>query len=195
MSDYEYDVFISYRRAGGSFKWLMNNFHPRLVDCLADQLPHEPRVFLARQMERGVFWPQELEHALLHAKVLVSIYTPMYFQSAWCMAEWKTMREREKLLGLGTPERSRGLIYPILFSDSENFPEEARYRSWWDFKPWAMPDPVYQETKEWIGFHRQVEGVAIELARLLPRVPPWQPDWPVERPEPALPPHVPLPRF
>jgi hypothetical protein len=195
VSGYKHDVFISYQRSGNSFMWVRNHFYPRLKACLEDQLAYQPSVFIDKGMDRGVYWPHQLEDALLRTKILVAIYSPRYFGSEWCVAEWESMRLREERLGLTGRDRSQGLIYPILFSDSDNFPAEARYRSWWDFKKWAVPDPVYQETREWPEFHRQVEAVAIDLAKLLPQVPPWQPDWPVTRPEPALPPPVPLPRF
>jgi hypothetical protein len=195
VSGYEFDVFISYSRGGNAFKWVRNHFHPRLTDCLADQLPRRPNVFIDKEMEKGNHWPTLLEDALRRSKILVAVYAPPYFQSRWCTAEWQSMRRREELLGLTEPGRTQGLIYPILFADSENFPPEARYRSWWDFKQWAYPDPVFQETRGWLEFHEQVVAVATDLARLLPQVPDWRPDWPVDRPEPPLPPPVPLPRF
>jgi hypothetical protein len=195
VSGYEFDVFISYSRGGNSFKWVRNHFYPRLLDCLGDQLAQAPTVFLDEEMEPGVHWPSRLENALLRTKILITIFTPPYFRSRWCMAEWQSMRDRERLLGLTGRDRAQGLIYPILYSDSESFPDDARERTWWDFKRWAVPDLVYQETREWPEFHRQVEAVAMDLAKLLPQVPDWQADWPIDRPEPALPPPVPLPRF
>jgi TIR domain len=195
VSGYEYDVFISYSRGGNAFKWVRNHFHPRLVDCLGDQLDKPPAVFLDREMERGVHWPTRLENALRGSKILIAVYTPPYFRSRWCMAEWQSMRDREESLGLTARSKAQGLIVPILYSDSDNFPPEARERSWFDFKQWAVPDPVYQETREWPEFHRKVEAVAIDLAKLLPQVPDWQPGWPVNRPDPPLPPPVQLPRF
>jgi hypothetical protein len=111
------------------------------------------------------------------------------------MAEWTSMRDREKQLGIADGDRPQGLIYPILFSDSESFPDEARYRSWVDFKPWNVPDLVLQGSPDWIGFHRQVTALAIDLARLLPQVPDWQSGWPIDRPNPPLRPPARIPRF
>jgi hypothetical protein len=125
----------------------------------------------------------------------VPIYSAQYFQSHWCLAEWHSMADREELFGLSTLDRPQGLMYPILFADSENFPDFARTRSWRDLKEWNVPDLVYQQTAEWPSFHRQVESIAIELAGLLPRVPDWQPDWPVRQPEPPLPTPARMPSF
>ncbi|MDQ3789983.1 MAG: toll/interleukin-1 receptor domain-containing protein [Actinomycetota bacterium] len=189
MSDYEFDVFISYRREGNPYKWVRNHFHPRLKDHLADHLRHDPKVFIDEGMEVGSVWPDQLEDALKRTRILVPVCSPQYFRSRWCLAEWHSMAAREKLLG------HSGLIYPVLFSDSDNFPSFARERSWRDLKKWNHPDPVFQQTVRWIDFLQEIEDVAIELSKRLDMVPPWQPDWPTERPDPPMPGMTPLPRF
>ena len=189
MSDYEFDVFISYRREGNPYKWVKHHFFPRLRDCLADHLPEEPRLFIDEAMEVGSVWPDRLEDALRRTRILVPVFSPQYFRSRWCLAEWHSMAAREQLLG------QQGLIYPVLFSDSENFPSFARERSWHDLKKWNKPDLVFQQTIRWIDFVEEIENVAIKLAQRLAKVPPWKPDWPIERPDPPMPGMTPLPRF
>lgn len=196
MSGYKFDVFISYSRRGSVQKWLLNHFHDKLLECLADQFAPTPRVYMDRTMSRAVHWPSNLQDALRHSKIMVQLLTPHYFASPWCMAELCSMQEREKLLGLAGPGISQGLIYPILYSDSDNFPIEHRERSWVDFKEFANPDPVYQQTAEFTLFHRRVTELASDLVQLVRQVPDWQPDWPiVEKPEPVIIPPPPLPRF
>ncbi|NUT48578.1 MAG: toll/interleukin-1 receptor domain-containing protein [Saccharothrix sp.] len=196
MSGYEFDLFISYARRGSVQKWLLNHFHQKLLECLADQWAPTPTVYVDRTMARGVHWPSSLRHALRHSKVMIQLLSPQYFQSKWCLAEWHSMLERERMLGLATAERPQGLLYPILYSDSDNFPLEGKLRSWQNFKALANPDPPYQETREYVEFHREVNRVAGDLVQLLQQVPPWRPDWPdVEPPDPVLPPTPPLPRF
>lgn len=193
---YEFDVFISYSRLGSAPKWLTNHFFPKFRDCLVDQIAPAPKVFLDETMPRGVDWPAELEKALRHSKILLAVLTPPYFESKWCMAELRSMHAREKLLGLASAERPQGLIYPVLYSDSDNFPpEDGLRRSWWDFKDLAVPDPIFQDTRDWINFHRRVTDLAQDLVELLKQVPPWRPDWPFERPDPVILPPPPIPRF
>lgn len=189
MSNYEFDVFISYRREGNPHKWVRNHFFPRLKDCLADHLPDDPNVFIDEGMEVGTVWPDRLEEALTRTKILVPVFSPQYFRSRWCLAEWDSMVGRERVLG------RRGLIYPVLFSDSDNFPSFARERSWRDLKKWNRPDPVFQQTVHWIDFLQAVEDIAIDLSGLLAKVPEWQPDWPIARPDPPMPGMTPVPRF
>ncbi|MEU4739155.1 toll/interleukin-1 receptor domain-containing protein [Actinosynnema sp. NPDC023658] len=196
MSGYQFDLFISYARRGSVQQWLLNHFHQKLRDCLADQFAPTPRVYVDKTMPGAVHWPANLRHALRHSKIMVQLLTPQYFRSPWCVAEWKSMLAREEMLGLASPERSQGLIFPILYSDSENFPMEARTRAWRDFKEFAYPDPVYQQTHDFIRFHRRVNELAADLVELLQQVPPWQPDWPdVDTPDPLLLPTAKLPRF
>ncbi|HEX4721407.1 MAG TPA: toll/interleukin-1 receptor domain-containing protein [Pseudonocardiaceae bacterium] len=197
MSGYEFDVFISYSRRGSAQKWLLNHFYPRLQERLADEIAPAPRVFVDKGMERGVDWPYQLEKALHRSKILVAVLSPPYFTSAWCMAELSNMLAREKFLGLASPDRPQGLIYPILYADSINFPDIAELkRSWWDFKGLAIPDMIFQESRDWIPFYRKLTEFAQDLVELLKQVPEWQPDWPaVVRPTPVLLPTPPIPRF
>ncbi|WP_216209210.1 TIR domain-containing protein [Amycolatopsis aidingensis] len=196
MPGYEYDVFISYSNVGSAPKWLVNNFFPKFQDCLADQIAPAPRVFLDRTMHRGVSWPEKLARVLLRSKILIPVLSPPYFESAWCMAEWDSMCERERVLGLAGSDCPQGLIYPILYSDSNNFPEKGTMRAWWDFKDVAMPEAVFQVSPGWSNFHEKVVRFAEDLSELLKQVPDWQPDWPVIRsPQPLLMPPPSIPRF
>jgi TIR domain len=196
VSGYVFDVFISYCRDGSAQRWLMNHFHQKLKECLADQIAPAPRIFVDRSMPKGVSWPSEIAKALRHTKILIPLFTPPYFTSKWCMAEWQTMQAREAVLGLRTDERPQALVYPVLYSDSDNFPEEAKNLSRWDFKKLSTPEPVFQESKDWVLFHHKVTELAEDLVELLKEVPEWQPDWPViEKPNPVLMPPAKIPRF
>lgn len=195
MAGYESDVFISYRRAGNVPTWVHNHFLPKLRSCLSDEIEDDVEVFVDLDIEVGSAWPMRLEKALLRSKLLVAVWSAQYFRSAWCLAEWKSMRAREEALGLGSSDHPDGLIYPILFADSENFPEEALSRSYRDLKKWNCPDRSFQETAEYVEFHREMQKVAGELARRLARVPPWQPGWVVERPPVVAPPPTLLPQL
>jgi len=195
VSGYQFDVFISYIRSGNPHAWMWNHFLSRLRNCLADHLVDEPAVFIDEEMERGTNWPHSLEQALSRTKIMLAVFSPQYFRSRWCVAEWETMVERERLLGLYTRDQPHGLIYPVLFSDSDNFPDYARDRGWRDLKTWNNPDPVFQLTPKFVGFHEQVAQIAEDLAKLLPRVPDWEPGWPAFRPDPPFRLPTPLPKF
>lgn len=186
MTDYEFDLFLSYRRAGSVPQWMRNHFLPVLEDCLADEMPRQPRLFMDDKIETGSYWPAELERALRRTRLLVSVWTPQYFHSPWCRAEWETMLAREETIGLTTVDRPHGLVYPVVFADRENFPDRAKQTQYRDLKQWNHPVPQYRETPDYVGFYQEMRRIAEELVDALGRVPAWQADWPVVRPEDTL---------
>lgn len=189
---YEYDVFISYHRGGGTVPaWVRTHFHPRLQELLDDQLDHQARVFFDATVPTGRRWPSELRNALHRARVLVPVCSPKYFMDEWCLAEWHSMADREELTGMG----KSGLIYPVIFCDSENFPGYAHERKMRDLKVWNQPYQQFQDTVEYLDFHREVERIAVDLAGLIGQAPEWRSDWPVHTPEPEPPRPSQLPRF
>ena len=191
MPGYEFDVFISYRRDGKPYKWVRNHFFPLLTESLDDHLPWDPAVFVDDEMEVGVDWPRRLQEALSRTKILIPVFSAQYFRSPWCMAEWRSMVEREKLLGPGTCR----LIYPILFADSETFPKFARRRSWKDLKAWAFGAPAFSQSKDYLDLEKEVREIASELVTLLRHAPKWQPGWPIRQAKPLMRAPAKLPRF
>jgi TIR domain len=195
VSGYEFDVFLSYSRKGGSPGWVHNHFFPRLRDCLTDEIGYVPNIFIDYQMDPGTVWTADLERSIGRSKILVSVYSPQYFRSDWCVAEWKSMAAREDLLGLASTDLTQGLIVPVLYSDSANFPEYGRDRMWHDMKGLDSPDPMFQQTPDWLHFHKKMRGIAANLAELLAMVPDWQPGWPIVSPDVPIPPTTSFPRW
>ena len=109
LDGYQFDVFVSYRRSGpgNAATWVRNYFHRMLEDCLADELGRTA-VFIDSEVETGAVWPPLLREALARSKILVAVWSPPYFHSPWCLAEWRTMEARERALG-GTAR----LVYPV----------------------------------------------------------------------------------
>lgn len=188
---YEYDVFISYKRRGGNVPgWVSAHFHPMLAGLLDDFLGREPKIFFDGSLRGGAIWPGELRTALLRSRILIAVCSPGYFQDEWCLAEWYSMVDREKLTG--TPPE---LIYPVLFCDSRNFPDWAHERRMQDLKTWNQPYPQFQQSEDYLGFHREMSRIAEELTDLFDLVPQWQPDWPVNTPVPEPARRSRIPRF
>ncbi|GLZ41936.1 toll/interleukin-1 receptor domain-containing protein [Actinokineospora sp. NBRC 105648] len=193
---YEYDVFISYQREGNLIPaWVRTHLYPRLLEVLHDNLDRDVKVFFDEKLPGGVKVPSALRSALQRTRVLLAVCSPRYFLNEWCLAEWHSMARREEMVGMTSSEQSHGLIYPVIFCDSENFPNYAHERRLQDLKTWNLPYPQFQDTVEYLGFHREVQRIAEELVDLLERVPEWRPDWPVDTPEPGPPTTPKLPRF
>ena len=182
MSGYEFDLFLSYRRGGTVPDWVHNHLYPMLLDCLTDELSRTPSIFLDSTMETSVHWPSGLERALRRSRLLLPVWSPQYFTSPWCLAEWQTMLAREAASSLATEEQPQGLIYPLVFAAWRGLPDEAKKRRCRNMKLWNIPYPQYRNTEDYINLHREIRYVAEELATQIDRVPQWQPDWPVVLP-------------
>lgn len=191
---YEYHVFISYHRTGPLVpEWVRNHFRPRLQEWLGEHIVDGARIFHDDEIKPGGKWPQELRSALSRSRILVVVCSPNYFRDEWCLAEWCSMAAREARTG---QERRHGLIYPVIFCDSKNFPDFAHERRMRSLTDWNQSGAQFEVTPAYVEFRRQIEDIAIELADLVQEVPPWRPDWPVETPEPPPPPGPSrLPRF
>jgi hypothetical protein len=193
---YEWDIFLSFPRAGGAFAWVCNHFYPVLEETLTDVIGKSPRIFRYTEQENGLAWEANIVRALQRSCYLISVWGPTYFRSAWCLAEWESISQREQLLGMRTVQNPRGLVYPVIYLDGKNLPPEAQAifrNSTADLSEWAVPMPQFRETREYLPFYQAMRQVARELRDLLPQAPPWQEGWPVVTPseeEPSRPPSV-----
>jgi hypothetical protein len=183
---YEYDVFVSYQRTGDHIPaWVRNHFYPMLAELLDNNLDREVRIFYDGNVPGGGAWPLQLQSALQRTRILVPVCSPKYFVSEWCLAEWHSMAQREELVGMATLEKPQGLIYPVIFCDSKNFPAYAHERRMRNLHRWSMHWPQFQDSLAYLDFHHEVALLAEELEEVIDQAPEWQPDWPVAKPEPG----------
>lgn len=196
---YEYDVFLSYTRRGGGDVWVREHFHRALKEWLGNEMADEPRIFVDWNQDPGLSWPDNLERALLRSKVMVAVFSPPYFRSEWCRAEWESMLARHEALGYGTADHPRHLVLPVRFADGQHYPPEARAWQQRDFTPWNKPLPyeTYSRSKDYEHFYAAVQQLAVDVAKRIEEAPPWDPAWKAVRPEldPKSLPPGPLPRL
>ena len=183
---YKYDVFLSYPRRAGAGEWVQQLFHPALEKSLTHAMPRDPMIFVDWRQETGVSWPENLATALQESRVMVSVLSPPYFRSRWCVAEWSTMRRRQELLRLGTRRHPSGLIHPVVFADGNHFPPEVHEIMHVDLSDWGydLPYETYSRCPVYLDFRKAVRSFAITLARCIDEAPDWQPDWPIVEAEP-----------
>ena len=182
---YEHDVFISYSRRAPIFDWVHNHFYPRLEERLGCEMKREPKSFIDTQQETGVRWPLNIQNALKKSGILVAVWSPHFFRSEWCMAEWESMLKREGILGMGSVENPRGLVYAVLFSDGQHFPPTAKDTYHKDLSKWGFAQKHFEKTAEYLEFQRAIEEIARELEVQTRNTPAYQSDWPIVE-NPAL---------
>lgn len=94
MSDYEYDVFLSYRRGqrskpGGEWpldrdgEWVHKVFFPEFKHWLDQEFSSARNAFDAN------FW-------LYRSERLVAVWNPLYFRSKFCRSEFHSMLGRAR---------------------------------------------------------------------------------------------------
>jgi TIR domain len=192
--DYKNDVFVSYTHLGAVYKWV-----PYLYDLLEDWLPYhlsyKPMIYIDRQLETGIHWPSELQQELKVSRCLLAIWSQVYFNSPWCIAELESFRAREHLLGIGKGQKTLGLIYPVLFTKPlekppEYLPSKLRKVQYIDLSDWTITSPGFASTALHVDFEQQVKKLCPVLAKMIKSAPKWQADWPIRtprRPSPKTP--------
>jgi len=124
--DYKWDVFVSYRRWGEWPRWVIGPFRELFEHWLGEELDWEPKVFIdQRDTEQGSWWDIDLGVNLSRSKIVVPLFSRKYFQSDWCMTEFRLMRQRERECGFRTSRDRRKLIMPATIHDGDDFPSEA----------------------------------------------------------------------
>jgi len=91
---FENDIFISYAHIDnepltkGQEGWI-SDFHRSLEKRLAQLLGAEPRVWRDRKLQGNDDVQETIEEQLLKVALLVSIFSPRYLKSEWCIRELK----------------------------------------------------------------------------------------------------------
>ncbi len=120
--DYQYDIFISYRRDNLTRKWIDDHFVPLLQHHINLELGRPPIIYIDKQLERGTTWPISLGKALGASRVIIPLWTKTFLNSKWCTCEIGHMLEREKKHGYRTIQKPGGLVFPTVIHDGETMP-------------------------------------------------------------------------
>ncbi|MGO9597290.1 MAG: toll/interleukin-1 receptor domain-containing protein [Isosphaeraceae bacterium] len=194
--DYEFDFFLSYPSRAAAGRWVLNHFYPVLKEELeSEDAGSAVFCWTENKEEAGSLWDERIKKAHARSRLLIAVLTPPYFyKSRWCQAEWDTMIQRQKCAGLGVSV-DQSLICPVLYSDGENHPAEAQRISYFDFRDWAIPDPVFKDTPDFVQFRRDVRKFAKVILKRRSLAPPWSDTWPVLEPGVLSTPRATLPRL
>ena len=189
---YRYEVFVSYKREPIN-KRLVTPWLREVLDRIEYWLRQEmggQRVgffFDEDSIEVGDDWPYEIRDALLSTKCLLPIWSPEYFQSNWCNAEWKSFLEREKLVS-GKRQKPCRLIAPIKFHDGCWFPKEAQRVQQLDLSRYAATTQAFWTSQRADELDQCLQKFAPNLARLVSEAPPYEKGWPIDLGEATRPP-------
>jgi hypothetical protein len=142
-------------------------------------------------IEIGNRWPDKLKEALGLSRCMVSVWSPLYFQSSWCVSEWRSFMEREKSANMV----SHGLIAPVCFHDGEHFPPEAQVVQSLDLRAYASALPAFWNSPRSLELEDKIKTLAVSVGKILKAAPTFRPDWPVVEADGAIAPKIPLGRL
>jgi hypothetical protein len=174
--DYQHDVFFSYKRHDLTLNWT-RQVSQRLQLWITEELGGTPaKIFVDEaSIEAGDQWPDSIRNALKQSRCMVCVWSPSYFQSSWCVSEWKSFLEREQMLKI----KAHGLIAPLKFHDGEHFPAEARNVEWVDVAPYAATVPAFWDSAKAIELEEKLKSFAGSVAKIIKRAPAFRADWPI----------------
>jgi hypothetical protein len=194
--EYAYDVFVSHKREPRGQELLtpwIREVVRRVQLWLGMSLGGvEARLFFDTDvLKPGSPWPAVLQRAISTSRCLLPIWSPAYFRSPWCLAEWQSFVARERLVGPTT-----SLVVPITVHDGEWFPREAQRVTALDLAGYAATTAGFWATRRADELDILLRDFATSLAEVVMNAPPYQPRWPVVTPPgvepPELPPNLPM---
>lgn len=176
MSDYEYDIFISYRRSDEHWvRWTRHNLVRPLRALLRPALG-SVRIFLDEQIETGADWPLRLAQALARSRLLIPVLSRDYFRSDWCRLEIALIHHREVQCGLRTATIPHGLILPLIIDDGDSFPAEIQAIQGQRIEDCANPF-MRQDSPKQEDFAQMLKDWCPCVEQALRHVRPYDPAW------------------
>ena len=178
LDGYKYDVFLSSGRQGLVRDWASDQFLPLLLFWLEEELGRKPRVWVDRR-KIGIDLPETRRRILLSSKCLLALLTQSYFASDRCRSEWATFVNRAQRNKLEHSD----LVIPIVLSGGETFPTAVQKIQYMDFRDSLIVGPAFRDSAAYLEFQQRIKELSRILARVIQRVPPFDPDFPIVTPE------------
>jgi hypothetical protein len=181
LAEYTYEIFLSYRRKELVEQWIDTLFLDRFTYWLGEGLNGtDARIFVDRKdIAGGDAWRDSLGNALRGSRCLVPIWSPKYFRSEHCVAEWASFVRREEMVG------ACRLVIPIRWCDGQNFPQRAKEIQQVDFSEFSYTGEAFKKNEKFTLFEDQVREFAKDVAAKVMEAPQCA-DWPVVTPAEAL---------
>jgi hypothetical protein len=172
---YKFDAFLSYSRKGQWPQFVDRLFKPMLEHWLLNELGWQPYIFHdTESMEVGRQWPEMLADALASSRIMIALWSKVYFSSRWCTAELGHMLARADCIrGNGT---SPQLVLAAVIHDGDDFPEDVRNIQRLEIRdyanPWIIP---YSEKGGELS--ERLRRFSVDVARAITTAPDHDPAW------------------
>ena len=170
---YKYDIFISYKRHPMWDPWFVS-LKEWLEPWLSQELHREASIFLDQEdIKTGDDWREKISSALAQSRCMVCVWSPLYFQSQWCVAEWQSFAKRCDMF-------KRDLVVPARYHDGEHYPEAAQAIESADFSKYTSLSPRFWDSELALEFEQKVlRGFAITVRNAVSNAPEFNDDFPI----------------
>lgn len=179
MSDYKFDVFISYPHEEEHETWVHDIFLDDFARYLKQELGRQPELFVdVKGIKSGDSWPMKLKEALAHSKILVPIWSVDYFLSNWCRAECAVFLHREEKLGY-RKSKTDGLIHPVQLYDGKRYPRKAWEIQWLNCDKYNVFNhpKSFKKSKTYSKLKRAIKDWTPDVAQAVEAAPGWKQEW------------------
>ena len=143
---------------------------------------HSAKIFFDKNtIETGTNWPDKLRMGVKKSRCMVGIWSPEYFRSKWCVAEWQSFHQRQQILH----NHGHSVILPMRFHDGDAFPEEAKQIQSLDVREYTSLFPSFWQTTKSVELEKLIKQLCCTVAATVKNSPDYDPSWPTLEPDPA----------
>jgi TIR domain len=166
--DYEWDLFVSYRRQDSWTPWTRNYLKKELEAYLQPWLGSRPKIYVDDRSPGDPSSATTLGEALSRSKAMIAILSGDYWYSSWCVHELDLMFDR---VG-GKPDR----IIATVVHDCEKLPPPAGLIKHTDFSDYRVTNMNVQ-SQLYQDFSIAVKKLAQPLSTLIQTSPAFDISW------------------
>lgn len=133
------DVFISYRHLDNELlddhgKGWIDNFHERFESVLGEALGYEPHIWRDPRLPGNAYFADVLEERIKKTALVISILSPGYAQSDWCVGELREFcRLADQTGGLVVGDRMRAFKVVKTHVERDRHPPEFQKQLGYEF--------------------------------------------------------------
>ncbi len=154
-------------------------FLPLFKSHLEDALnKREVEIFIDREkIKSGQAWERKITHELIHSRIMVSIFSPVYFNSEWCRREFAIMDYRQRQCGFEEQGNKFGIIVPLKISDGDNFPKGATRLQIANFNDSFIYSQSFLNSPRGDDFQVHLKNWINDVALAYNNAPAWDDNW------------------
>ncbi len=178
-TNYEYDVFISYRRTDTGTFWVKEYFKPRLEEEIQQAYGGPVKIFFdSADIPVGANWPNTIKTALATSRCIVPVFCGLYFQSEWCVREFAVFHNRQEILNQGRVINPYEIILPVLVRDGNHLPQSVNRIFKSVLKDYFTGCVSFRTCPDYRDFEREIVKLADEISNALKtKTPVWDKRW------------------